>query len=85
MADYILDSTLALSTLEYNGSQVVVTHKGQRVPAPVSKEMTWFKGSISELPYNENMWEAVYKLIELPWFSRLWACKRLSSLIRIPS
>ena len=70
------ESHTALSTLQYLGEQVEITRDFQILRSPGSVQRDWFHSWIS-LPYDSKTWLAIEKLLERPWFSRLWILQEI--------
>ncbi|KAL2133775.1 hypothetical protein VTI74DRAFT_1712 [Chaetomium olivicolor] len=65
------NSHLALDSLRKLGSQVEYLRGGLMCPSPGFYEPDWYK-SDCELPFDNDIWEAVHHLVARPWFTRLW-------------
>nr|POE61748.1 heterokaryon incompatibility protein 6, or allele [Quercus suber] len=65
-------SSIAFSVLNHLGQQVEFVQDGTwRVNAPGCDEPTWSRAAVP-LPYDLDTWQAVAKIIQRPWFQRLW-------------
>ncbi len=64
-------SPQAMSTLEYLGQQVDISHDSWYLPAPGAEQPDWFWPT-NGLPYDDAIWQTLLHFFELPWFSRLW-------------
>ena len=64
-------ASIALYTMEYTGKQSESTLDHCVLRSPESAELDWFKPS-TNLPYEEEVWTAIEKLLERAWFTRLW-------------
>ncbi|KAM0166671.1 hypothetical protein ACHAQE_001191 [Botrytis cinerea] len=71
------NSRIALSTLEYLGTQVEVTLNGRRFASPGAEQKSWF-GEKVDLPYTVATWKAIHDLLDRPYFRRLWVIQEVS-------
>ncbi|RYP71140.1 hypothetical protein DL769_004751 [Monosporascus sp. CRB-8-3] len=65
------DSNIAMSNLDYLGSQLEVSQQGNVFPRPGCQQPRWSHAA-TDLPYSNQIWESLYHLFARPWFSRLW-------------
>lgn len=70
-------SDLAMSTLEYIGTQVVATTDGLTIPAPGARETDWCYPE-KELPYAPEIWDALHCLLDREWFTRRWVIQEIT-------
>jgi hypothetical protein len=70
------NSKLAISTLSFLGKQVEVNKLYGRSPSPDCTHPLWYSAACA-LPYNDETWEAIKDLLELPWFKRLWVLQEI--------
>lgn len=70
------NSSLAMATLDYLGSQVDFTTGNFRAASPEAVHRDWYM-SATELPYDETTWRAVLDLLLRPWFDRLWVMQEV--------
>jgi hypothetical protein len=67
------DSTLAMRTLQYIGSQIECSINSRCLRAPGCIEKDWYKVTdASHIDSDPSTWSAVYQLLLRPWFDRLW-------------
>ncbi|POS79977.1 hypothetical protein DHEL01_v201619 [Diaporthe helianthi] len=70
-------SSLAMSTIEHLGEQLEISHDGRFIsPAPRAVERRWFRPE-ADLPYDLRTWDAVMRLFERPYFTRVWVMQEL--------
>lgn len=69
-------SSLAMSTLDYLGEQVEISRGGNVFPAPRAAEQHWYKDNVV-LPYDSRSWDAVMRLCQRPYFTRVWIMQEL--------
>lgn len=69
-------SSLAMSTLEYLGEQVEMSREGNIIHTPGAVERHWYKES-TDLPYDTRTWNAVLRLSERNYFTRVWIMQEL--------
>lgn len=67
---------LALSTLQYLGSQLEPSRGNEYAPSPDCTEPTWWQPKV-ELPYNITTWEAIELVMEYAWLDRLWVIQEI--------
>lgn len=70
------NSTLALSTLGHLAAQVEMTKASWTWPSPGSAHQDWFH-SLTEMPYDDNTWQAIADLANRPYFRRLWVVQEV--------
>ncbi|KAH7142747.1 heterokaryon incompatibility protein-domain-containing protein [Dactylonectria estremocensis] len=70
------NSTLALSTLDYLAAQVEMTKASWIWPSPGSAHQDWFH-SLTDMPYDDNTWQAIADMANRPYFSRLWVVQEI--------
>jgi hypothetical protein len=70
------NSDAAMQTLDYLGSQLVVSTALWFFPIPNAAEPLWCE-STCQLPYDEAMWQAIRKLLFRPWFDRVWIIQEI--------
>jgi hypothetical protein len=70
------NSKLGISTLEYLGAQVESMKDNWRCHSPNATHPTWYHPSC-RLPYDQEAWNAIYDLINRPWFGRLWIVQEI--------
>jgi hypothetical protein len=67
------DSTLAMRTLGYIGTQIEISTDQYALPAPGCTEKYWYRVTdASHFDSDPRTWSAVYQLLLRPWFDRLW-------------
>jgi hypothetical protein len=69
-------SSLAMSTLEYLGEQIEISHQGNVIHTPGAVERHWYKES-TDLPYDVRTWNAVLRLSGRTYFTRVWIMQEL--------
>lgn len=69
-------SSLALSTLEYLGEQIEISRQGNIIHTPGAVEWNWYRES-ADLPYDVRTWNAVLRLSERTYFTRVWIMQEL--------
>lgn len=70
------DSDTAFSYLDYLGSQLEVSRNRYRYRAPGATEPEWFR-SICPIPFSDKVWTAIDRLLQRPWFERLWVWQEI--------
>lgn len=70
------DSDLAMRKLAYLGRQVILTKDNWLICPPGSEEPYWCESSC-HVPYSEETWTAIGKLLERSWFSRIWIIQEI--------
>lgn len=65
------DSDIAVSSLQYIGSQIEIGRNRARFRAPGAIEAEWFRAT-TPLSLTKKAWTAVDNLFQRPWFERLW-------------
>ena len=65
------NSGLALDRLHYLGEQVVTRKSLDSFPSPSAAKPYWFRSDLA-IPYDEETWDSIHKLIDREWFKRLW-------------
>ncbi|KAK7996600.1 Inosine/uridine-preferring nucleoside hydrolase [Apiospora arundinis] len=70
------DATRALEGLAYIGSQVEHTTDKRIAPSPEATEPDWWHPETT-LPFDDAFWGLVTKLVERPWFWRLWVIQEI--------
>ncbi|KAH6695217.1 heterokaryon incompatibility protein-domain-containing protein [Plectosphaerella plurivora] len=70
------DSSLAISKLDYLGSQVMANSKHILLSTPDATETDWHLRS-TPLPYDPPTWTAIDSLLRRPWFTRVWVQQEL--------
>ncbi|KAJ8069679.1 hypothetical protein OCU04_000107 [Sclerotinia nivalis] len=71
------NSEMALSTLEYLGTQVEVTLDGRKFASPSAEQKFWFSEKV-DLPYTAATWKAIHDLLNRTYFRRLWIIQEVS-------
>ena len=66
----------SFSVLKHIGRQVEVTRNNLYGPSPDCTEDLWYDPTFI-LPYDEQTWQAIYDLVGLPWFHRLWILQEI--------
>ncbi|CAG7555893.1 unnamed protein product [Fusarium equiseti] len=69
-------SSLAMKTLSYIGSQVVITTDKWQFTAPGATQVDWCYNA-TQLQYPVETWEAVNELLQQPWFGRVWIVQEI--------
>ncbi|KAK3986028.1 heterokaryon incompatibility protein-domain-containing protein, partial [Cladorrhinum sp. PSN332] len=69
-------SSLALSTLAHLGRQLEVTPGCRFLPSPGCEKPLWHDPHF-ELPYSAKVWAAIDKLLNRPWFRRVWIVQEI--------
>lgn len=69
-------SSLAMSTLEYLGEQIEISRQGNVIHMPGAVERHWYKES-ADLPYDARTLNAVLRLSERTYFTRVWIVQEL--------
>jgi hypothetical protein len=70
-------STHALKTFRYLGNQIVAeADTGLPFNAPGAEEKKWHNPDF-ELPYSQETWRSIRKLLQRPWFHRLWIIQEI--------
>lgn len=71
-------SSLAMSTLDYLGSQVVYTKDNHFFASPdcAADKRDWY-GSRFILPYHGTTWQAIHALCQRSWFERIWIMQEI--------
>jgi hypothetical protein len=64
-------SDLGMSTLGFLGAQIEQSWDYYGLRSPQSTEPTWYYPQTS-LPYDQDIWNAIYDILTLPWFERVW-------------
>ncbi|KAK8120375.1 hypothetical protein PG999_004495 [Apiospora kogelbergensis] len=70
------DAIRALEGLAYIGNQVEWTTDDRIVPSPEATEPRWWDPETT-LPFDDAFWGLVTKLVERPWFRRLWVIQEI--------
>jgi hypothetical protein len=70
------DSTIAISSIDYLGSQVVWKTDSRMFSAPQAENTEWYSPQTS-LPYDNSTWAAINSLLRRPWFTRVWIVQEL--------
>ncbi|KAJ4226179.1 hypothetical protein NW759_004765 [Fusarium solani] len=70
------NNKLAVSTLDYLGAQIELTKQGGRLPSPGCDHQDWFR-SLTEMPYEDDTWQAIADLVNRAWFGRLWVLQEI--------
>jgi hypothetical protein len=65
------DIALAFSELAHVGSQVEKTTNGFLMSSPDTTDFRWWKDDIP-VPFSDDVWAAINRLGDRPWFHRLW-------------
>ncbi|KAJ3527913.1 hypothetical protein NM208_g10467 [Fusarium decemcellulare] len=65
------NSNLALQALNKIGLQIELFTDWSRTLSPDGTEKSWFLPE-TVIPYDEETWSAIGRLLERPWFRRLW-------------
>lgn len=70
------DSDLAMQSLDYLGKQVILTKDNWLFAPPDAEEPYWVEGTCS-VPYSEEVWAAINRLLGRPWFMRVWIIQEI--------
>lgn len=65
------NSSHALGLLSSLGTKIKINWNNQEISATSAEFHEWADPTIP-LPYKEEAWLAIYKLLRRPWFARLW-------------
>lgn len=70
-------STQTLASLGYLGNQVVAeAETGLLFRSPSAEKEDWYQPDF-ELPFSQDTWDGIIKLLQRPWFSRLWVVQEI--------
>lgn len=64
-------SRLAVSTLEFMGSQIEISRDNSIIRSPQCSEPDWYRTRYP-LPFEQKTWQAIESFFERAWFERLW-------------
>jgi heterokaryon incompatibility protein (HET) len=70
------DSGLAIRTLDFLATQVMMDTKHSLFPAPDAIQTDWHLPE-TPLPYDIPTWTAIDSLLRRPWFTRVWVQQEL--------
>lgn len=70
-------STQTLASLGYLGNQVVAeAETGLLFRSPSAEKEDWYQPDF-ELLFSQDTWDGIIKLLQRPWFSRLWVVQEI--------
>lgn len=70
------DSDLAIHKLDYLGKQLILTKDNWIFSTPDSEEPFWCEGAY-RVPYTEEVWTSINKLLTRAWFNRVWIIQEI--------
>lgn len=71
------DTKEAFTTLEYLAKQAVLTTDDWVFASPDAEQPTWHRPE-TKLPYSVETWYAIRRLLQRPWFDRLWVVQEIN-------
>ncbi|KAI0477382.1 HET-domain-containing protein [Xylariaceae sp. FL0804] len=69
-------SGATLSILDHIGRQIESTRDNYFGPSPGCEHPHWFGGKV-RLPYDDDDWDAIRRLLGSAWFTRLWVVQEI--------
>ena len=70
-------SSLAISTLDYLGRQIVLFRSFRFARAPDTTETEIWSRPTFQLPYSDVTWQAIRDFFKRPWFERVWIVQEI--------